>query len=118
VKRLAAIEQNIADMLSANRIQDAHNVNTYLARMRVAEMELAAGRSEHARILATSALTGMIGLHHNVCGGAQTVNVPAANIPADLRQFFDEGEPYVVAETVEGSDPELLTIRFTHPTTC
>lgn len=117
-KRLADIEQGILDLQAANRIQDAHIVNTYLARMRAARTELAAGRTEHARILATSALTGMIGLYHERCGGTQDIEVPAVNIPQELRSFFGEKDPYTITGVVTGSDPEKLAIRINQDRMC
>lgn len=101
-----------------NRIQDAHNVHTARAVMRAALSDLAAGRGEHARILAMSAMAAMIGLYHQPCGGPQTLTVAGIHVPAPLRDLFGAGDAYtIVGRTGQGA-AEVLQVRVNAATTC
>lgn len=59
-----------------NHTQDAHTRHTVWARRHPVLSNPTAGRGEHISILATNALVGMIGPHHQSCGGPQTTAVP------------------------------------------
>ena len=111
-------DELIRRLAEANRLQDAHNVNTSWALMRAALTDVQAGRDEQARSLAISAIAGLIGLHHHPCGGSQTIPVPAAHVPQDLRRFFGEGEPYTIVGTEGSGADEVLLIRVNAEQTC
>lgn len=101
-----------------NRIQDAHNVNTARALMRAALTDVRAGRAEQGRSLAMSAMAGLIGLHHNLCGGSQVVPVPGVHVPHELRPFFGEGDPYTIIGSDGSGADEVLQTRINAETTC
>ena len=101
-----------------NRIQDAHNIQTARALMRAAQRDLEAGRVEHARILATSALAAMIGLHHQPCGGPQTLSVPGVHVPGPLRSLFGEDGAYTIPGSVGTGAEEMLQVRINAAPTC
>ena len=101
-----------------NRIQDAHNIQTARALMRAAQRDLDAGRVEHARILATSALAAMIGLHHQPCGGPQTLSVPGVHVPGPLRPLFGEDGAYTIPGSVGTGAEEMLQVRINAAATC
>jgi hypothetical protein len=105
-------------VVEANRLQDAHNIQTLRALLRVALGEQLAGRSEQARLLAMSAMAALIGLYHQPCGGVQTLPVPGSAVPPALRGLFSEGEGYtILGSTGQGPD-EVLEVRVNAATTC
>jgi hypothetical protein len=125
VQQLAGLEQRDIEHTVAlrrleeeNRIQNGHNVNSSRALLRAAAIELQAGRTESARVLAIHGMNGMIGLFHHPCGGEQTIQVPGVHIPADLRQFFGDGDPYTITSTSGAGADEQVRIRVNAAATC
>jgi hypothetical protein len=108
----------LRQVVEANRIQDAHNIQTPRALMRAALGEQLAGRSEQARLLAMSAMAAMIGLYHQPCGGVQTITVPGSQVPPALRGLFSEGNAYTILGSAGQGQDEVLEVRVNAATTC